>query len=76
MLEMATVSNFLTNTQELVSVENLVGKDLLQLPDLIKDLVAGPSTSVRLRILCGVLDIAIKQDSLGESEINCKIIMP
>jgi len=39
MLEMATVSSFFTNVQELVSVENFVGKHLLQVPDLIKDLV-------------------------------------
>ena len=47
MLETATVSSFFTKVQELVSVENLVGKHLLQVPDLIKDLFVDASLLVR-----------------------------
>ena len=56
MLDTATVSNFLTKVQELVSVENLVGKHLLQFPFLIMDL---PEVGVSdlVRCLCGVRDM-------------------
>ena len=57
MLETATVTNFFTKVQDLISVENLVGKHWLQVPDLIMDLVDSV-VGVLVRILCGVIDIA------------------
>ena len=56
MLEMANVTNFFTNMQEFVSVENFVGRHLLHVPDLIKDLEL-VDTSLPVRSLCGVTDM-------------------
>ena len=55
MLDTATVINFLTKVHELVSVETLVGKHLLQVPDFIMDLAAEADVRVLDRIICGVI---------------------
>ena len=60
MLETATVSSFFTKVQELVSVENLVGKHLLQVPDLIKDFFV--DASLLVRSLWGVADMTINSE--------------